>query len=288
MPITGLDHAMLAVRDLDTAAAALTGALGLHVRRGGRHPGWGTANAVLDLRSGYLELITVADPAEAAAVDAGRRILELLDRDGGGWLAFVLTAKDLRTTWQQVRRAGLSIARPVGGRAVRPDGSYRSWAVAGHGEEFRTGRLPSLIEYGDGTPPPREDPPSHGPAPDVLGVARLDVAVADLDAATRRYARLLGGPPVAEPGHCACWTLPDGVGVRLLPIDLTTATREGLWTVALAVPDARAAAAVLDARGTGYTPAGPGAVLVDRGATAPARIVLTELREGWDVRAAAV
>ena len=54
-----IDHLVLAVHDLD-AAAAFYARLGFHVGARNRHP-WGTTNHVIQFQSSFLELITVAD-----------------------------------------------------------------------------------------------------------------------------------------------------------------------------------------------------------------------------------
>ncbi|MCE7002312.1 VOC family protein [Kibdelosporangium philippinense] len=264
--ISGLDHVMLVVADIESAAASITAALGLPFSQPGRHPGWGTANAVLRFGADYLELITVTDRAEAATKPAGQRMIEILDA-GGGWLAFVLTTTDLNGTWERVRAAGLSCAEPVSGKQIRSDGYVRRWRIAGHGEEFRTGSTPSLIEYGDPLPPGEDNRPRpSGPVVDVLGVSRVEVVVDDLDDAYKRYTTLFGNDTLRA-GNCQ---------IRLLRRQ--SEPREGLWTVALAVPDIRAAGAVLTQRGVQFTDAGQGEL---RLSLAHARFVLTQAPGGF-------
>ena len=57
----GIDHLVLAVRDLDAAAARYE-ALGFTLTPRAEHP-WGTANRLVQLDGSFLELLTVADPA---------------------------------------------------------------------------------------------------------------------------------------------------------------------------------------------------------------------------------
>lgn len=81
-----IDHVVVAVPDLDVAAARLADEHGITALEGGRHPGWGTANRIVPLGSCYLELVTVVDQDEAAASVFGRWVTDLLD-DGAmmGW-----------------------------------------------------------------------------------------------------------------------------------------------------------------------------------------------------------
>src|SRR5437764_15398189 len=62
-----IDHVVWGVEDLDRAAAGVRERHGLASVPGGRHPGWGTANRIIPLGPSYLELLAVADAAEAAA-----------------------------------------------------------------------------------------------------------------------------------------------------------------------------------------------------------------------------
>ncbi|MCW2985323.1 MAG: hypothetical protein JWR63_2893 [Conexibacter sp.] len=73
-----IDHLVLAVTDLDAAAARLTAATGLAVTPGGEHPDWGTRNRIVPLGRGhgYLELVAVADPRAAAGSAFGRAVAE--------------------------------------------------------------------------------------------------------------------------------------------------------------------------------------------------------------------
>ena len=61
-----LDHVLIAVADVAAAARELEARHGLTSIKGGRHPGYGTANRIVPLGDSYLELVTVADESEAA------------------------------------------------------------------------------------------------------------------------------------------------------------------------------------------------------------------------------
>ena len=101
--------------DLDAAAARIESKLGLVAGGGGRHEGLGTQNRIVPLGGGYLELLGVADPEEAATSEFGRGLLERLARGGDGLLGWVVAVDDvdsaarrLGTTISTIRRAGLS------------------------------------------------------------------------------------------------------------------------------------------------------------------------------------
>jgi glyoxalase-like protein len=69
-----IDHVIWATRDLTAAAERLARDLGLRGAGGGRHVGIGTHNRVFPLGGGYLEVLAVADPEEAARSPLGRAI----------------------------------------------------------------------------------------------------------------------------------------------------------------------------------------------------------------------
>jgi len=61
--ISGIDHTLVGVRDLE-AARGTWEALGFTVTPRGRHIGWGTGNYCIMLESGYIELLGVVDPSQ--------------------------------------------------------------------------------------------------------------------------------------------------------------------------------------------------------------------------------
>ena len=110
-----IDHVIYAAADLDAAATRIEAELGLPVLAGGRHEGHGTENRIVPLGGGYIELLGVADPREAAGSPFGRGLVDRLARDGDGWLAWVVAVDDvdpvaqrLGTTITTLRREGLS------------------------------------------------------------------------------------------------------------------------------------------------------------------------------------
>jgi hypothetical protein len=62
-PITGFDHAIVGVRDLEEAATAYR-RLGFTLTPRGRHIGWGTANYCIMFPADYVELLGIVDPAQ--------------------------------------------------------------------------------------------------------------------------------------------------------------------------------------------------------------------------------
>src|SRR3954467_12656960 len=81
-----LDHVIYGTADLDVAQQRIERELGLDVLPGGRHAGQGSHNRIVPLGDGYLELMAIHDPDEAATNRFGQVLLEVLavERLGGG------------------------------------------------------------------------------------------------------------------------------------------------------------------------------------------------------------
>jgi hypothetical protein len=110
-----IDHIIYATADLDAAAARVERDLGIAVRGGGRHDGLGTHNRIAPLGGGYLELLAVADPAEAAGSALGAAVQARIAAAGDGLMGWAVAvdavepvAARLGTEISTISRAGLS------------------------------------------------------------------------------------------------------------------------------------------------------------------------------------
>ena len=114
----GIDHAVIAVRDLDAAAASFT-SLGFTLTPRGFHS-IGSQNHCIMLRSTYIELL--AAPVAHPWLDYYRAFL---DRHGDGLAAVALSTDDAEATYQQLKRQGvpagepMDLSRPVQGGVAR-------------------------------------------------------------------------------------------------------------------------------------------------------------------------
>ena len=109
-----IDHLVLAVHDLE-AAAALYARLGFLVGARNRHP-WGTANHVIQFRSSYLELITVAEaeripPHSPRAFSFGQFVKDYLSRREG-LAMFVLDSVDAQADAADYAHQGIGDFQP--------------------------------------------------------------------------------------------------------------------------------------------------------------------------------
>jgi catechol 2,3-dioxygenase-like lactoylglutathione lyase family enzyme len=190
--MTRFDHAVIAVRDLDAAMQAYR-ALGFEVRPGGRHPGHGTANALIRFGLDYLELLTIADEGEARAQGLnGQSLAAFLERHGGGLVGYALASDDIAADAGRLRAAGLAVEGPFGMQRQRPDGTVLAWQLAIPGDTPWRNPLPFLIEWAalDSERLALEQPGAH--ANGLVGVVGVRVAVRDMDAALSLYQQGLG------------------------------------------------------------------------------------------------
>lgn len=127
--IRGLDHVVVAVHDLDQAAAHYE-TLGFTVTPKARHP-WGTENRLVQLQGAFLELLTVPAGVELAAPGQGVFSFGAFNRDflarGEGASMLVLDSVDPDADRAVFAAAGLSLFEPFGFErtATAPDGSAR-------------------------------------------------------------------------------------------------------------------------------------------------------------------
>ena len=107
--ITGIDHTLVGVRDLEAAREVWQG-LGFTLTPRGRHIGWGTANYCVMLEAGYIELLGIVDPTQFT--NNLDKVLE--SREGMFALAFA--SDDADGLVAELAAAGL---RPDGPKALK-------------------------------------------------------------------------------------------------------------------------------------------------------------------------
>ena len=153
-----IDHVIVAAPDLDAAVARLEAEHGLAVSGGGRHTGIGTENRIVPLGGGYLELIAVVDPAEAAAAPLGQALAARIAQRGEGLMGWVVSVPDAAAA---AARTGTELS------VIERDGLRATLAgvAAAMAEPF----LPFFIQRDPGI----ADPGATG---DAGGIAWVEVA----------------------------------------------------------------------------------------------------------------
>jgi hypothetical protein len=185
-----IDHAIWATRDLDAAAARFEREYGLAAAGGGRHEGMGTHNRIVPLGGGYLELLAITDPDEAAASPLGR----FVDAAVEGWMGWAVVVDDVDAVAERLGTEMTVIARA--GFTARLTGVVEALAEP---------TLPFFLQRDEGTPDPGE------------GAAAGGLAWVEVAGDAERLREWLGGtglPVRVQPGEPALHAV--GAGEREL------------------------------------------------------------------------
>lgn len=199
--LSSIDHLVIAVPELEPAAAELERTLGLVATGGGRHPALGTENRIVWLGDTYIELVAIADEAVAARSWLGAAALAALTH-GAGFAIWSAASDAIEADVAALNDLGAGLAKSIPGERWSPDGALVRWRVA---LPKHLGPLdpPFLIEHDPGsaewTPADRiarnaQLHPLDGPA-GRAGPVRLEVlelAVESIPLAIGRFTRGLG------------------------------------------------------------------------------------------------
>ncbi|PWU00151.1 MAG: VOC family protein [Terriglobia bacterium] len=185
-----VDHATAAGRDLRAMERAIQAA-GMPYEYGGPHANHATEMALISFPDGsYLELIAIQPQAEPAAVAATpwQKCME----GNAGPCAWAVRPMDLSAEAARLKAAAVPVTPPARNGRKRPDGVQLDWETAqvgaGNGNFF-----PFLIR--DFTPRDRRAYPGGKPTTaNFTGIAKVVLAVRDLDGAIARYERAYALP----------------------------------------------------------------------------------------------
>jgi len=191
--LTGRDHIIIGVNNLEQAATIFSQQLGLAVSGGGIHPSGGTANRIIVIGDTYLELIAIRTPAEAQ-----QSMIERLAKDSG-YLNFAIASDDIQADSAAMVQRGVHIIGPTAGQLRSDDGRSRGWSRVDIERPELAQRYPFIIQH-DSTGEERrfrlagwQKPPEHP-----LGVTKVlstTIAVADLAEAAPRFQHIYGLEP---------------------------------------------------------------------------------------------
>lgn len=181
---TGIDHIVIAVRDLAKATEDYTRA-GFTVIEGGEHKDGVTHNALVAFADGaYFELIAFKNPDQEQDHKWWHRFVQ-----GEGLIDYALRTDDLSKEVADLRARGLDASDPIDGGRFRPDGVRLDWQTI----RFDGASSPALPFYCfDLTERhlrvPGGDATSH--ANGITGVAGVTVVVGDMAAVGPQFAKL--------------------------------------------------------------------------------------------------
>lgn len=135
-----LDHVIVAVRDLASAAAHFERDYGLASVEGGRHRGLGTGNRIVPLGDAYVELMAVVDADEAEGSPLAAWVRETCS-EGDRLGALCLRTDDAGAVARRLGVPALEMSR------VKPDGTELRWKLAGLEQTLADPRLPFFIQW---------------------------------------------------------------------------------------------------------------------------------------------
>lgn len=279
MGVTGLDHLVIAVRDLESAAASYRAILGLRPSWKGVHPIYGTENVLFRLGNTYLELLA---PGGAEGVAGWSRELRAhLEEEGAGLYALALGTRNVDVAVAQARHLGLEVSDPADGEGTHVDsGARREWRNALIDPASTRGVRAFFIQHRS----PADALPMAEPEGDGAGsVKRVDhvvIACPDLETSLALWTeslglQLAGSRDLPEGGRRLHFLRLRDVILELVGRPNERGEAEGevpsasdrLWGVALEVDDVagavkRVQAAGVEARGPRAGRA-PGTVVAD-------------------------
>lgn len=152
-----IDHLVFAASDLDTGMSVIEKILGVRPVPGGRHPDYGTHNALLSLGADvYLEVIA---PDPSLPAPEGGALFSSDTQSDPRLVTWVLQTKEIDATASA--GADYGIGSVQSGSRQTPSGAVISWKLTDPYAMPLEGAVPFLINWGN-TPHPASVVPSGG------------------------------------------------------------------------------------------------------------------------------
>lgn len=146
-----LDHLVYATPDLEVTVREVGDLLGVTPSMGGRHPDWGTRNALLALgpRS-YLEIV---GPDFDNPRPPKQRPFRIDNLNRPRLVTWACRAEGLADLVQRARRLDVDLGEVREGSRRRPDGSTLSWIMTDPMMPREGGVIPFFIDWGGSAHP---------------------------------------------------------------------------------------------------------------------------------------
>ena len=200
------DHAVQFVNQPEAAMQALSGQK-LNAVAGGRHPGWGTRNALSYFGLTYIEFLAIADDAEllsAAETFLLSRDASRLLPDNEALYRVALRSDDIERTHAELREQGLRVSPIVNGQRDDPQGNVIRWRIFTIDGDFDGLVCPFILQWGEEDDARLSRLQAQGlAAPHPLGEIELQRAVFTVQhpqALRDRWQLLFGFAPQGEQG----------------------------------------------------------------------------------------
>jgi hypothetical protein len=175
--LSRVDHLVYATADLDRGIAEIERLLGVRASPGGRHPAWGTRNALVTLGPRcYLEIIA---PDAGDSPDTGVRPFGLDGTGPSRLRAWAANGTELENFRLEAASRGVVLGTMQSGSRRRADGVVLTWTLTDLRCVVADGVMPFFIDWGT-TPHPASAAPGgailtglRGEHPDSDGVRRM-------------------------------------------------------------------------------------------------------------------
>lgn len=177
----GIDHLVYSATDLEAGMDAIAATLGVRPVKGGRHPDYGTHNALLSLGPAtYLEVIA---PDPDLPLPKNGTLASLGSNTNPRLVTWVLRVDAINAVAEN--NAAIGIGKVQSGCRATPGGDLLNWQLSDPYAMPLQGAVPFLINWGD-TPHPATVAPPAGelcelriehPCPDEVAAALLQLGV---------------------------------------------------------------------------------------------------------------
>lgn len=218
--ITGIDHLLIGVRDLDSARRTW-GKLGFSLTPRGRHVGWGTANYCVMFDGHYIELLGILDP---------KQFTNNLDRfleHGEGLMGLAFATADADAAARALGHHGIHVESPseLARLLELPNGDAELAFRVVHLSGSTTPGVPAfVVEHL--TPELVWQAPWLEHPNGARGIVSMTAVVADTGAAAEAYGELFGDDRI-EAGEGVV-SVDTGAGaIRLVTADVLQGEQPG-------------------------------------------------------------
>lgn len=151
-----VDHLVYGTPDVAGTVDRLEQTLGVRAAPGGRHPAWGTCNALIAL--GERQYLEIFGPDPEQPPQPGTRPFSVDLIDAPRLVTWVARATNLGDLVSQAGRAGIQLGAVQNRSRLRPDGVQLSWMMTDMMMPRQDGLVPFFIDWG-ATPHPAETAP---------------------------------------------------------------------------------------------------------------------------------
>lgn len=156
---SGVDHLVYGAPTLQGGVEQVERRLGVRPAAAGRHPQYGTRNALLALGpETYLEVMA---PDPGLATPEGGTLFGLEELDEPRLVTWALRREDIGEAAYRARGRGVDLGPVQAGSRERPNGTALSWRLTDPRATPVGGLVPFLIAWGE-TPHPADGAPEGG------------------------------------------------------------------------------------------------------------------------------